>query len=138
VITHAQMSQPGDIFAFADDGTIYSPFKGGNALLDAFKEKVDFSQKKQDLRPINSPFLQAGKDNNTLSIFDASTRSGGSLGERVEGEKGTERLEYERCSAQQTTMANAEQWVEEFLLGTGGSSDEDLVDAMNFDRESLN
>jgi len=28
--------------------------------------------------------------------------------------------------------------VEEFLLGTGGSSDEDLVDAMNFDRESLN
>lgn len=51
--------------------------------MDAFKEKVDFSQKKQDLRPINSPFLQAGKDNNVLSIFDGAR--GGV--ERLGGEK---------------------------------------------------
>ncbi len=53
-------TQPDFTFHSADESTIYSPFRGGNAILHAFKEKVNFSQKKQDLRPINSPFLQAG------------------------------------------------------------------------------
>jgi hypothetical protein len=53
------ISDPFGHFSHADVGTIYSPFRGGNAMVDAFKEKVDFSQKKQELKPINSPFLQA-------------------------------------------------------------------------------
>jgi len=43
----------------AEGGTIYSPFRGGNAMIGAFTDKVDLSQKKQALKPTNSPFLQA-------------------------------------------------------------------------------
>jgi hypothetical protein len=107
----------GDLFACAEDGIIYSPFKyvltspvlpfyltkahrsrrllliiiinnrGGNAILAPFKEKVDFSQKKQDLRPINSPFLQVGKDTFLSSIFDTSRMDMRGSGEGSDGER---------------------------------------------------
>jgi hypothetical protein len=89
VVAHAQMPQAcqGDLFACAEDGIIYSPFKGGNAILAPFKEKVDFSQKKQDLRPINSPFLQVGKDTFLSSIFDTSRMDMRGSGEGSDGER---------------------------------------------------
>jgi len=130
VITHAQASQP-DLYACADDGIIYSPFKGGNAILSAFKEKVDFSQKKQDLRPINSPFLSK---ESFLSLLDASRVDGRESGGRNNCERGggesdqERRLEFERLAMQ------TDQWVEDFLLENGEPSHdgEELVDSMNY------
>lgn len=131
VVAHAQMPLQGDLFACADDGIIYSPFKGGNAILDAFKEKVDFSQKKQDLRPINSPFLEAGKDSFLSSIFDSARMDGRMSGERSDGEREMEadqerRLEYGRSS--HGAELHDEQWAADLLLG----DNEELSEAMNF------
>lgn len=54
-----QVGSLGDPWVNAEGGTIYSPFRGGNAMIEAFTDKVDLSQKKQALKPTNSPFLQA-------------------------------------------------------------------------------
>eukprot|EP01090_Pellita_catalonica_P019994 TRINITY_DN6955_c0_g1_i1.p1 TRINITY_DN6955_c0_g1~~TRINITY_DN6955_c0_g1_i1.p1 ORF type:complete len:399 (+),score=62.96 TRINITY_DN6955_c0_g1_i1:98-1294(+) len=39
--------------------SIFDPFKTGNQPVEAFREKIDFSQKRQDLKQINSPWLPA-------------------------------------------------------------------------------
>jgi hypothetical protein len=115
VVAHAQMPQAcqGDLFACAEDGIIYSPFKGGNAILAPFKEKVDFSQKKQDLRPINSPFLQVGKDTFLSSIFDTSRMDVRGSGEGSDGEREYE--DQERRLEREFERVSQEQWIEEFL-----------------------
>lgn len=115
VVAHAQMPQAcqGDLFACAEDGIIYSPFKGGNAILAPFKEKVDFSQKKQDLRPINSPFLQVGKDTFLSSIFDTSRMDMRGSGEGSDGEREYE--DQERRLEREFERVTQEQWIEEFL-----------------------
>jgi len=42
---------------FAQQGVIYSPFRGGNTAVEAFKEKIDFKEQKTALKKINSPYL---------------------------------------------------------------------------------
>jgi hypothetical protein len=61
-----------DVWVNAEGGTIYSPFRGGNAMIEAFTDKVDLSQKKQALKPTNSPFLQAGTRLVTASLLESS------------------------------------------------------------------
>jgi len=41
----------------AQQGVIYSPFRGGNTAVEAFKEKIDFAAQKKELKRINSPYL---------------------------------------------------------------------------------
>ena len=41
----------------AQQGVIYSPFRGGNTAVEAFKEKIDFKERKTALKKIDSPYL---------------------------------------------------------------------------------
>lgn len=51
----------------AQQGVIYSPFRGGNTAVEAFKEKIDFKEQKTALKKINSPYL-SGKRASLSSI----------------------------------------------------------------------
>eukprot|EP01087_Luapelamoeba_hula_P020906 TRINITY_DN720_c5_g1_i1.p1 TRINITY_DN720_c5_g1~~TRINITY_DN720_c5_g1_i1.p1 ORF type:complete len:454 (+),score=80.11 TRINITY_DN720_c5_g1_i1:357-1718(+) len=45
----------------AQSGVIYSPFRGGNTAVEAFKEKIDLRDKRDSLKKTHSPFLPPGQ-----------------------------------------------------------------------------
>jgi len=102
-------------------GIIYSPFRHGNTLVDAFKEKIDFSQRKHDLRPINSPYLlNSDAEKQQLQHQQAQQQ----LQQELQQQFAQQQLHH-----QQLQQLEAEKrWVEQLLENDSSSDDEVLAD----------
>lgn len=95
----------------AQQGVIYSPFRGGNTAVQPFKEKIDFKERKTALKKIDSPYLtEIEKQQLEYQRQQLKSQSGSFIQPEME----------------KHTMTEHDGWVEELLNTASSSDDEDM------------